>query len=215
LSGAGVTPARLLSRSAALLGAALALTGCSSPHGSAASSSTSPPTTTGSSTTVPTVPATTTTTTIPGCTGSNWALSLLGSQGAAGTFELTLGLRDTSSATCPLDGVPGVELLDSSGNPIATSEVRGGGESFTNFAPAPVSLGPGQSAYVNLGYSDVPTGGATSCPTAAAIELTPPGTSTPLRVSGRFTVCNDGTVDVSPLFGRQSPETETTAPPNG
>ena len=199
---------------AALCGGALA--GCSSPPGSASSSSTGPPTTgtrpAPSTTTAPTTTPTTTTT-VPGCTGENYALSLLGSQGAAGTFEVTLGLRNTSSASCPLQGYPGVQLLDATGNELTTTVVSGDGQAFTDFAPAPVVVGPEQSAYVNLGYSDVPTGSATSCPTAAALELIPPGTSTALRVAGHFTVCDNGTVDVSPLFGRQSPETQTTAPP--
>jgi len=205
--------ARWLIFGAVVLGA-VALAGCSSPRGSA-SSSTGPTTTATGAPSTTTAPTTTptTTTTIPGCTGQNYSLSLLGSQGAAGTSELTLGLRNTASATCPLEGYPGVQLLDAAGTQLTTTVVSGDGQAFTDFAPAPVAVGPGQSAYVNLGYSDVPTGGQTSCPTAAALELVPPGTSTALRVAGRFTVCNNGTVDVSPVFGRHSPETETTAPP--
>jgi hypothetical protein len=150
---------------------------------------------------------------VPGCTGSNYALSQLGSQGAAGTFELTFGFRNTSSATCSLFGYPGLQLLDAAGQDIATTTVRGGTYSFTNFAPANVSVGPSATAYFNVGYSDVPTGTESSCPTAAQLQAIAPNTTTPLVVKGSFTVCNHGTLTVSPVFGSGSTETQTTAPP--
>jgi hypothetical protein len=192
--------------------AAVALAGCSSPKQSATSTSgaTTTTTTTVAPTTTP-VP-TTTTTTVPGCTGANYTLSLLGTEGAAGTNEVTFGLRNTSSATCALFGYPGVELLGPDGAVIATNDVRGGVESFTNFPAANVSVADGATAYFNIGYSDVVSGGESSCPTSTAIQVIPPDTTTELKVAGRFTVCNSGTVDISPVFGAGSSETETTAP---
>jgi hypothetical protein len=190
---------------------ALALAGCSSPKQSA--TSTSAPTTTTTTTTTTTPLATTTTTTVPGCTGANYTLSLLGTEGAAGTNEVTFGLRNTSSATCVLFGYPGVELLGAAGAGITTNDVRGGTESFTNFPAADVSVPTGATAYFNIGYSDVVTGGESSCPTTTGIQVIPPNTTTELKVAGQFTVCNGGTVDVSPVFGAGSSETQTTAPP--
>ena len=191
--------------------AAAAAAGCSSPSPSAhGHTSTTTSTTPTASSTAPTTA--TTVATVPGCSGSNYAVSLLGSQGAAGTFELTLGLRNTADATCPIGGYPGVELLGAGGTPLTTNAVRGDGESFTDFAPTTVSVPPSGTAYFNLGYSDVPTGTESSCPTATGLQIIPPNTTTTLRVSGSFQVCNGGTVDVSPLFGKGSPETETTAP---
>jgi Protein of unknown function (DUF4232) len=160
-----------------------------------------------------TLPPPATTTTVPGCTGTNYTFSQLGSQGAAGTFEVTFGFRNTSSATCPLYGYPGMQLLNASGADIPTTTVRGGGESFTDFAPATVEVGPGDTAYFNMAYSDVTTGTESSCPTATAIEAIPPNTSTPLQVAAQFVVCNSGTVTVSPVFGKGSPNVQTTAPP--
>jgi hypothetical protein len=150
---------------------------------------------------------------VPGCTGSNYALSVLGTEGAAGTFEVTFGFKNTSSATCPLMGYPGIQLLAAGGSNIATSTVRGGSESFTDFAPTAVSVGPGATAYFNMAYSDVTTGTESSCPTATGLKAIPPNTSTSLSVSAQFVVCNNGTVTVSPVFGKDSPETQTTAPP--
>ena len=189
---------------------AVALAGCSSPTQSATATTTTTTTTTATTTTAPVV--TTTTTTVPGCTGANYTLSLLGTEGAAGTNEVTFGLRNTSSATCVLYGYPGVELLGAGGAAIATNDVRGGIESFTDFPAANVSVPTGATAYFNIGYSDVVSGGESSCPTTTGIQVIPPNTTTELKVAGRFTVCNAGTVDISPVFGAGSSETETTAP---
>lgn len=195
----------------AILGA-VALAGCSSPKQSATSTSgaTTSTTTTEVTTTAPL--STTTTTTVPGCTGANYTLSLLGTEGAAGTNEVTFGLRNTSSATCVLFGYPGIELLGPDGAAIATNDVRGGTESFTNFPAANVSVPTGASAYFNIGYSDVVSGGESSCPTTTAVQVIAPNTTTELKVTGQFTVCNGGTVDISPVFGAGSTETQTTAP---
>jgi hypothetical protein len=198
--------------SAVVAGGAV-LAGCSSPGGSASPSSSAPSTTAASSSTTLVTAIPTTTTTIPGCTGSNFALSTLGSEGAAGTIEVTFGFRNTSSATCPLFGYPGIQLLGPGGAAIATTTVRGGSLSFTNFAPTDVSVAPGATVFFNLGYSDVPTGGESSCPTATGLQAIAPNTTTGLRVSGQFDVCNNATVTVSPVFGKGSPETSTTAPP--
>jgi len=78
-----------------------------------------------------------------------------------------------------------------------------------------VVLVAGASAYFNLGYSDVPHGNESSCPTAAQIAITPPGASDHDVVPVQFQVCNAGTVTVSPVFIAGSPGSETTAPPVG
>ena len=197
---------------AAVLGLLLVAAGCSSP--TASSPPASSPSTTSSITTPSTsLPPPTTSTTVPGCTGANYALSLLGTEGAAGTFEVTFGFKNTSSSTCRLMGYPGIQLVAADGSNLPTTTVRGGSESFTDFAPTVVSVGPGAIAYFNMAYSDVTTGTEGSCPTATGVKAIPPNTTTSLPVSGQFVVCDNGTVTVSPVFGKDSPETETTAPP--
>jgi hypothetical protein len=204
---------RLLVLSAALVPVA-SLGGCSSPKQSATATSGPTATSTSMVTTTVSLPPSTTTTTVPGCTGANYTLALLGTQGAAGTFEVTFGLRNGSSVTCPLSGYPGIQLIDAAGADIPTTTNRGGSLSFTDFPAAAVSVGAGATAYFNLAYSDVPTGTESSCPVAAVVQAIPPNTSAALRVSGQqFMVCDDGTVTVSPVFGQGSPETQTTAPP--
>jgi hypothetical protein len=137
-----------------------------------------------------------------------------GSQGGAGTLEVTVGLKNTSTVTCTLFGYPGGLLLDGSGNPLPTTVVRGGSYHFTSsISPTTVTLAPGTTAYFNIGFSDVPTAPATSCPTSASLEVTPPDDVNHLTITAQWTVCNQGTLDVSPVFAAGSAASQTTAPP--
>jgi len=111
-----------------------------------------------------------------------------------------------------MDGYPGIQLLDASGTELPTHVVTGGNLQFTDFAPAAVVVAPGATALFNLAYSDVPTAGETTCPTAAQIEVTPPHAVDHDVVAVNITVCGSGTVTVSPVFGQSSPQVQTTAP---
>jgi len=111
-----------------------------------------------------------------------------------------------------MDGYPSAQLLDASGTELPTHVVSGGNYQFTNFAPSPVQLAPGATAYFNLAYSDVPSGGETTCPTAAQIEVTPPHAVDHGVVAVQLAACGAGTLTVSPVFGSGSPGSQTTAP---
>ena len=104
--------------------------------------------------------------------------SVVGSNGAAGTIETTVALKSTAGTTCILGGYPGLLLLSSTGAALPTTVVRKGTYTFTSMAPATVTLAPGQSTYFNIGYSDVPVGSETNCPTSASLEVTPPNATT-------------------------------------
>ncbi len=185
--------------------------GSSSSHragGSSTGSTSSAPTTSTTQSSSGTTSAAGSTT----CAVNNLALNVLGSGGAAGTLEVTLGLRNTATTSCTLAGYAGAQLLDASGKPLPTKVVRGGSYSFTNFAPTRVTVAGGMSAYFNVGYSDVPSGSQTTCSSASQIEITPPDDFTQLTTAFQATACNDGTLTFSPVFGSTSPETETTAP---
>jgi hypothetical protein len=112
-----------------------------------------------------------------------------------------------------MNGFPGAQLLDSSGGQLPTQVVRGGNFPFTNLAPAPVIVAGGATVYFNMAYSDVPTGTATSCPTATQIEVTPPNAVDHDVVPVQLVVCGGGMLTVSPVFGATSPGAQTTAPP--
>jgi hypothetical protein len=113
-----------------------------------------------------------------------------------------------------MNGFPGALLLNASGTQLPTTVIRAGNYSFTNFSASPVTLSPGATAFFNLAYSDVPTGSETSCEMATQIEVTPPNSSTHDVVAVPLSVCNHGTLTVSPVFGATSPEVQTTAPPH-
>jgi hypothetical protein len=93
--------------------------------------------------------------------------------------------------------------------------VRKGNYSFTVMAPTTVTLSPGGSAYFNIGYSDVPVGSETSCPTSASLEVTPPNSFDHLTFSAALAPCGGGTLVVSPVFLATGAASQTTAPPGG
>jgi len=118
---------------------------------------------------------------------------------------------------CVLYGYPGALLLGPAPqrNPLPTLVKRGGDLSFLQIPVSTVDIAPGTSGYFNLGYSDVVSGGETSCPTSSFIEITPPNDTQQLVLPASIRACGGGQLSVSPLFGSGSPATSTTAPPNG
>ncbi len=137
----------------------------------------------------------------------------MGSSGAAGTIEVTLALRSTAAATCILGGYPGLQLLGSGGTDLPTTVVRKGSYPFTAMAPTTVRLSTGQSVEFNIGYSDVPIGSETSCPTSTALEITPPDAFDHLTIAASLAPCAHGTLVASPVFAGTQSTTESTAPP--
>ncbi|HWE69987.1 MAG TPA: DUF4232 domain-containing protein [Acidimicrobiales bacterium] len=195
----------------------LVLAACSSGSPTATTVTTTTPTTAAPSTTSTTAAHATTTTAASGtaaCTTANLTASVYGSSGAAGTIETTIALKSTLSTSCTFGGYPGLGMTGSNGASLTTTVVRKGNYPFTAMAPITVTLAPGQSAYFNMGYSDVPTGSATSCPAAANLVITPPNSYTSLTIPAQLTPCNNGTITVSPVFLATSPGAQTTAPPS-
>ena len=140
--------------------------------------------------------------------------SVVGSSGAAGTIETTVALRSTATVPCTLGGYPGLQMLAASGAPLPTTVVRRGSYSFTSMAPTTVTLAPGQSAVFNIGYSDVPVGTETTCPTSASAQVTPPNAFDHLVIDAALAPCGGGTLVVSPVFLAAGANGQTTAPPS-
>ena len=189
--------------------------GCSSPSSStsAAGSSTTAASTTGAASSSTTSSTSTTAASATRCVASNLSGRISGSQGGAGTFEVTIALHNTATTSCTTGGYPGLQLLDATGAAVPTTTVRGGPLSFERVTPVTVTVPADGTVWFNVGYSDVPTAGETTCPVAASIQIIPPNDTTHLTVSGlQANVCNHGTLDTSPLFGPGSPGTQTTAP---
>lgn len=193
--------------------AGVLLASCSSGKGSANGTTTTTAgggtttTSAGSSTTSSTATSTTTTggggSTTATCQPGQLSASTGHGTGAAGTLTLTMSLTNTSSATCELNGYPGMQLLDAQGNSLPTNVVRGQfhfPETVANQPPSTVRLAPGAAGTFALAYEDVPVGKETSCPTSAKVEVTPPNDYTHLVVTLSITPCNSGTVHVSPVY---------------
>ena len=201
------------SGAAGLVGAA-ALTSCTS-HVSSSPSRTTYGSTTSSSQSTTTSSASSVTPGTSTCQVNSLTLGLEGRSGAAGTVEWTFDLRNASTSSCVLLGFPGAQMLDVSGTPLTIqTTLRGGGYAFTNLSPTKVTLEPGSTAYFNVGYSDVPTGSESTCPSSSRLAVTPPNDFSQLAITFQAAVCNHGTLTVSPVFGPGSPETQTTAPPS-
>jgi hypothetical protein len=146
------------------------------------------------------------------CQPAQLKIAQSGSGGAAGTIEFSFSLTNISSLTCTMYGYPGMELLNA-GGPLPTNTVRGGGLSFEEVGPTDVSLSPGQVAYFNLGFSDVPSG-TTGCSMASQVEITPPNDFAYATVPvSPIDACENGTLHVSPVFAStNATATATTAP---
>jgi hypothetical protein len=188
-----------------------ALAACSS----GSSSSTTSTTKASTSTTRSTSPASTGPSTTAGtttCAPTNLSGSVVGSSGAAGTIEITVALKSTATTPCTLAGYPGLQLLSSTGAALPTNVERKGNYSFTAMAPTTVTVPSGQTAYFNVGYSDVPTANETSCPTASMLEVTPPNDTDHLVITATLAPCGGGTLVVSPVFLSTGSNSQTTAP---
>jgi hypothetical protein len=140
---------------------------------------------------------------------------VVGSSGAAGTIETTVVLTNTAPTTCILGGFVGLQMLAAGGGMLPTTVVRTGSYSFTAMAPTTVTLASGQSVYFNIGYSDVPSGSQTSCPTSASLQVTPPNATDHLVIPATLSPCGAGTLVVSPVFTSTGANSQTTAPPAG
>jgi Protein of unknown function (DUF4232) len=203
----------------ALLGACSSNSPSTTPGGSASSGGSS-------TTTARTSPGSTPGTTAPGsttsvatgparCTTTALTAVVSGSSGAAGTIETTVALTSTSAAACVLGGYPGLLLQSASGAALPTAVVRMGSYAFTAMAPTTVTLTHGESAYFNIGYSDVPVGTETTCPTSASVQVTPPNAVDHLVMTAALAPCGGGTLVVSPVFLSTGSNSQTTAPPAG
>jgi Protein of unknown function (DUF4232) len=99
-----------------------------------------------------------------------------------------------------LFGYPGLQMLNAGGANLPTNVVRKGIYGFTSMAPTTVTLTNGQTAFFNIGYSDVPVGTETTCPTSTTLEVTPPNALDHLEVAATLAPCGGGTLVVSPVY---------------
>jgi hypothetical protein len=186
-----------------LVAAGVGVAACSSSSSTATTTTAAPTTTVVRSTTTTTASGSTTTTSghsPVSCRAADLTGSATGGSGAAGTIETSVTLRNVTTATCVLGGYPGLLLIGSDGTALPTTVVRKGTYPFTSQAVTLVTLAPGQSAHVNIGYSDVPHGTETTCPSATAVQVIPPAATDHLTVAMELAPCDGGTLVTSPVL---------------
>jgi hypothetical protein len=172
------------------------------------STPTSSTTTTGPTTTTVTSTSTTATGTTTsggsGLTGDHCVASELtpvskSANGAAGTIIWEVALKNTSSANCATEGYPGVQFLDSSGNPVGhpatrTTTTMAGG----TVQPSPITLRPGDSAYFYVQVNDAAGGGA-GCSNVSYLQIYAPDDSTAMRLTASQEIQYCPKLTVTPL----------------
>ncbi len=126
------------------------------------------------------------------------------SQGAAGTIVGTITLAPVGTATCTMEGYPALARFSSSGASVPITVVNGLTVNLSGpptQPPSVVTLSSGQQAEFTFEYSDVPTGSETQCASSATVTVTPPGATTAsAQVPLTMAPCNNGTVEVSPVY---------------
>jgi hypothetical protein len=163
--------------------------------------------TTTTTTTMPVVDgSTTTTTTTPpalACSGVVLSGSVITSQGAAGTIQVSFLVANVGARACTIHGYPMLQLLSSNMTAMTTTTVNGMaafGPAAANAAPKTQHVAVGGHVEFVLQYSHVPSGTETTCPTAASVNVYPPDSATPFNVVTAIDACNLGTLNVSPFF---------------
>jgi hypothetical protein len=153
----------------------------------------------------PTTASTTTTTTAAGLAACAQVSAIPGQvQGAAGTIVGTITLSEVGTGTCTINGYPSLTRFNSSGGVVTTTLVHGLTVNQSGPAsqpPALVTLTPTQQAEFTFQYSDVVTGTETSCAVSSSVSITTPGATMPSSpVTLAISACNNGTVEVSPVY---------------
>lgn len=171
---------------AASLALGMAACGTSAPQSSTTSTGSKSPPSAGTSTS--------SSTTLPGsrpCTSAQLSVTPGLNSGAAGTIGRVILFENSSSYTCLLHGFPGVAGLDNSGSQVVQAIRILNGAPFTGpISSLPtVQLAPGDTASALVLSSDVPEGSATSCPTYAALLVTPPNAFQSVRVNASLPGC--------------------------
>ena len=131
------------------------------------------------------------------CHTSGLSVAMGQGNSSAGHPTTLLVFTNTSAMTCSVSGYVGLQMLDSSLNPIATTVVPNGGMLSLLPLATVVTLAPGQQASALVQWTDVPSG-AQACTTSAQLSITPPDESTSLMLAAQVHSCG-GELDVSTL----------------
>ena len=149
------------------------------PTPSRATTASSAPAATGPSTT----PTTAATASVHGCTAAQLSIQVGAPNGAAGSVGYTNDFKNISATTCTLYGYPGLQMLNSSGQPIATDVIRGTSVTVPSVPEKLITLVPGARADFDMGFASATGYGNAKCPTSARVEFTAPNDFQSLTVA--------------------------------
>lgn len=111
---------------------------------------------------------------------------------AKGVFALL----NNSTRKCTLTGYPTLQL-SAGGTAIPTNTVQGGAEIPAELAAGEVSLDPGASASFLANWVFLST--SVNCPSGTKLAITPPGNTKAVEMDTTMTLCDPGTINVSPM----------------
>ncbi len=142
----------------------------------------------------------------PQCRPSQIGITAAGTGAALGHVGVLFTLRNTSSASCRLNGYPGMLLLGGAGQELPTTVVRAvsGAYLIPAVVPHRVALAPGAVASFDLQYGDNPVGAQANepygqaCPSATGAEVALPNAQGHSVVPVSMAPCG-GQVLVSPV----------------
>ncbi len=117
------------------------------------------------------------------CSAGQLAPVYVNSTGAAGSIDGQYGFRNRGSQRCELTGFPRVQMLKASGRPLSTTERLATGA--YGIMVKPVFIAPAAVAYFGIHYASATGYGRRTCPTSAALTLTPPGGTIGLVLHGK------------------------------
>lgn len=106
-------------------------------------------------------------------------------------------LTNTLDVPCILFGCPRVQLLDSGGDPLPTTAVRGEGYLFHDDGQISIVLLPGGAARFGVEWVHTPVGAETSRLEAHLLAVIPPDEYGPLSASVAITACEQERLHVT------------------
>lgn len=110
---------------------------------------------------------------------------------AMGTVANQYGFTNRSSSKCSLYGYTHVQLLKKSGANLSTTDQKAPGE--FGIKEKVVVLSPGKTAYFGVIYHNQTGYGTLTCPTSAAIRLTPPQQTGTLKLNAHIAAYSGST----------------------
>ena len=116
------------------------------------------------------------------CTTAALDLTVGDSDGAMGSIYTPLVFTNRGTATCTLDGHPGVSFIDDAGNQIGPSAER------SDDATPTVAIAPGEQAHATLQSHNA---GLFDCTAVSAdrMRVYPPDQTEPIIIEFGFDVC--------------------------